>query len=560
MSLTFQAFSGLNLVLELRRRWERLGKTTAERAALLLTAGLVGLGLLLRARGYLFESSAFWLDECSWAMRIVDRPLVQSLIRPIGFLAVSKLLAVTVSNTEVVLRALPWAAGVAATLVAPVLARELFRTLAARVLFVAVIALSPLAIDFSKEFKPYSVSLALHMGLLLFTLRYATRERGADLARALAVAAVGSVFAQDLVLAFPGVFCVLAFTAKQRSRGELAATAGVALVIIAGLALQYVLMWRHLPADHTEFWGNKYNVFHSSHDPEGYVGWSLERFEEMVAMPGIRRRQWSADWLSPLAREFLRGLDEFAWAGLFAAGLAVLAWQRRAREGVLLVLPFVLLWSFNRAGFWPLGAFRTNVFTVVYSGALAAAAFDARPRANATWRELVPVSVLVVLPLVLFERSWHEHKRTFTYDSTFPQALAWLASKDPISPAAPPELVVLDRRSCDPFRYYTRYSPRVSRRVLAAIARKYVVKCSTDDKLLPRDLLAEGTVGRRFTVLHVTRPFDKMMRRGRFGNLRVVQRQDVGSHTVVALMPGATEPKPPNKTAFDDAETDDEDD
>lgn len=559
MSPSLLYFSRLNLLSSLRRRWVAREPNPAARAALALTLLVVALGLGLRARGYLFQCSAFWLDECSWAMRIVDRPLVQSLIRPIGFLAVSKALALTFSNTESVLRALPWAAGITATLVAPLLARELFRTLAARALFVAVIALSPLAIDFSKEFKPYSVSLALHLALVLLTLRYASRGRRADLFAALAVASIGSVFAQDLVLAFPGVFVVFALTAKKRERVELGAACAVALVIVAGLALQYLLMWKNLPRDHTEFWGKKYDVFHTPRSVHGYFRWSAERFEEMIAMPGIRRTQWSADWLSPFARELLRGIDEVVWATLFAAGLAVLAWQRRAREALLLVLPLALLWLFNRAGFWPLGAFRTNVFTVVYSGAVAAMTFDARPAEDSTWRALAPVLVLVLLPLAFFERSWHEHKRTFTYDSTFPRALDWLAAKEPVSPTAPPEVVVLDRRSCDPFRYYTQYNERVARRVAGVIARKYVVKCSSADERLPADLLAAGPAARRFAVLHVTRPFDGMMRRGSFGNLRVVQRQDVGSHTVVALMPGPSDRKAPGKAVAPDDEADDDD-
>jgi hypothetical protein len=560
MSSSLLFFSRWSLFSGLRQRWTSTATSTAARAAFALTVLFVAGGLLLRARGYLFSPTAFWLDECSWAMRIFDRPLVQSLIRPIGFLAVSKFLASTLSNTESVLRLLPWVAGVAATLTVPFVARALFRTLAARVLFVAVIALSPLAIDFSKEFKPYSLSLALHLALVLLTLRYVRSERPAELAWVLLVAAIGSLFAQDLVFAFPGVFSVVALTARKRGRAELGAVCAVALLIIAGLALQYLLMWKNLPRDHTEFWGKKYNVFYTPRATGGYLGWSLPRFEEMIAMPGIRRMLWSAGFLTSSGRALARSLDQLVWVGSFVAGVAVIVRQRRVREGALVLLPLLLLWLFNRAGFWPLGAFRTNVFTVVYSGAVAATAFDTGPAEQPAWRACAPVLLLVCLPLALFERSWHEQKRFFTYDSTFPRALDWLAAKEPASPGAPRELVVFDRRSCDPYRYYTRYNRRVARRVADAIARKYVVKCSNADDALPADLLAPGTSGRRFAVLHVTRPFDRLMRRGRFQNLRVVQREDVGSHTVVALMPEAPERKPPVEISSDDAVADQDDD
>lgn len=58
----------------------------------------------------------------------------------------AELALTTFANTETVLRALPWVAGIATTLAAPWLARRLYRTPAARLLFVAVIALSPFAI------------------------------------------------------------------------------------------------------------------------------------------------------------------------------------------------------------------------------------------------------------------------------------------------------------------------------------------------------------------------------------------------------------------------------
>jgi len=520
------------------RFWTYIGPGAAERVAWALTVATVAFGLWLRARGYLWSQTGLWLDEASWAMRIYERPLVQSLIRPIGFLAVSKFLASTFSNTETVLRALPWAAGVTATLSAPFLARRLYRSPGARVLFVAVIAFSPVAIDFSKEFKPYSVSLALHLGLVLLTLRYATSRRGKDLGQALALAGIGSVFAQDLVLAFPGAFLVLGLTGLKQKRSHLVATGAVAVAIIFGLALQYFLMWRYLPSDHTQFWGTKYNVFHTAREPHGYIRWSLDRYGDVVAMPGLRRTSWRADWLSPLARAHLRHADQILWIIVHAVGLLTLSWQRRWRDALLLVMPLAVLWVFNCTGFWPLGAFRTNVFTVVYSGAIAAVAVDGRAGQQSVWRALSPTLLLVLLPLALFERRWHAHKQTFTYDSTFPRVLDWLVDAKPISPGGPREVVVLDRRSCDPWRYYTTYHPRVSKRVAADLARKYVFKCSKDDAKLPQDLLADAILGRRsWVVLHVTRPFDSMMKRGKFGNLRVITRHDAGSHTIIGLTP-----------------------
>lgn len=544
-----------------RRFWAFMGPNGAERVAFFLIAMLMGIGLWLRARGYLYDATGLWLDEASWAMKIFERPLVKSLLRPIGFLWVSRTLASTFSDTEPVLRALPWGAGIITVLISPLLARRLFGAPAARVLFVGIMALSPYAIDFAKEFKPYSVSLALHLGVMLLVLRYAATERARDLAAVLGLAAVGSLFAQDLVMAFPGAFLVIGLTALKRHRPHLVVAAVVAVLIVLGLAIQYYIMWRNLPEDHADFWGNKYNVFHPPGDPQGYLGWSIDRLEDLVAMPGVRRALWVADWLSPRARARLRQADQVVWVCMYLAGLVTLAYQKRWREALLIVLPFGLLWAFNRVGFWPLGLFRTNVFTVAYSGAVAAMALDARSNRASMWRAAAPALLLVFLPLAVFERRWHQHKQSGTYDSTFPKAIEWLAAAKPVSPSAPPEIVILDRRSCDPWRYYLTYHPKVARRNAADIKRKYIVKCSVDDNNLPQDLLEGAVLGRRtWTVLHVTRPFDTMMRRGKFGSLRVIHRHDVGSHTVIALTPvpfgrkaAMQEPEPPPEKASDKA-------
>jgi hypothetical protein len=330
----------------------------------------------------------------------------------------------------------------------------------------------------------------------------------------------------------------MGLTALKRSRPHLVATVTVAVLIIAGLGLQYYVMWRNLPPDHAEFWGNKYDVFHTPQDPQGYFLWTLDRYQDLVAMPGVRRTLWMADWLSPSARGRLRNADQVVWVLLHVAGLLTLAYQRRWKHALVIVMPLVVLLVFNRAGFWPLGVFRTNVFTVAYSGAVAAMAVDGRSGRASVWRALAPALLLVFLPLAVFERRWHKHKQSGTYDSTFPRAINLLIDARPISPTAPPEIVILDRRSCDPWRYYTEYHPKMRQRAAADIKRKYVVKCSTDDDELPQDLLRGAVLGRRtWTVLHVTRPFDTMMRKGKFGSLRVILRQDVGSHTVVALTP-----------------------
>ena len=128
-----------------------------------LTTLVLLLGLFLRARGYLFQRHGLWLDEAAWACLLMKKPLVTLLIRPIGFMSLSKLLASLLGPSEVVLRGISWVAGMITLLLAPALSRRLYRAPMARLLFVAVLALHPAAIDLSKEFKPYSASLCGHL-------------------------------------------------------------------------------------------------------------------------------------------------------------------------------------------------------------------------------------------------------------------------------------------------------------------------------------------------------------------------------------------------------------
>ncbi|HEV8547516.1 MAG TPA: hypothetical protein VGQ57_00790, partial [Polyangiaceae bacterium] len=144
-----------NLLARFARRSFR---PLSQRIVLWVTVAVVALGVFVRARGYLFDTHALWLDEAGWALMLMRLPLVELLIRPPGFMAFSKGLAHLFGPTEAVLRFLPWLAGTATVVVTVPLSRRLFGSLAARLLFVAVIALHPAAVDLAREYKPYALS------------------------------------------------------------------------------------------------------------------------------------------------------------------------------------------------------------------------------------------------------------------------------------------------------------------------------------------------------------------------------------------------------------------
>src|SRR5690606_41224711 len=87
------------------------GTGAPSRLFVLLTLGCVVLGIALRTRGMFVDPLPLWLDEASWAVYLVEQPLTEQLIRPLGFMAVSRVLA-AISMSEPMLRSLSWAAGI----------------------------------------------------------------------------------------------------------------------------------------------------------------------------------------------------------------------------------------------------------------------------------------------------------------------------------------------------------------------------------------------------------------------------------------------------------------
>jgi hypothetical protein len=520
--------------------WNRSGPEWSDRFVSALMLASILFGLWARARGYLFETPAFWLDESQWAMNLTTRSLGQNMIRPPGFILVSKALAVLMGPTETVLRTLPWLAGMTLTIFSPALASRLYRSATSRLFFVAVIALNPCAIDFSKEFKPYSIGLMLHLALILLALRYVESQKMRDLGWVLGTAVVGSIFTQDLVFAFPGLFALLAWETFRSRRTHLAWVAGAAGVLIVLLLAQYFFLWRRLPKDGSEYWGNKYRVFYTGKRASSYFSWSLERFRDMTGLPGIRRNFWQEGGVTSDQRHQIRTADRVVWLALHLMGMMVIVWRRRWREGVLIVPPLVVMWAFNALGLWPLGAFRTNVFSLSYLTAIAAMAFDVPGNRRFRWLSAVPTLVLVFLPIAVFEKVWHARKQAYTYDSKFPELMGKLVTIGNNSDTA---TLLIDRRSCDPWRFYTKFHPEVSVQYEGALADSYDARCIKDDKTIPDELIREATTRRAvWVILHVGHNLDTLVRTGKLYPLYRISRFEVGPHTVMSFRRRPTRP------------------
>lgn len=505
-----------------------------EQVANALTLALVCLGVGLRARGYLFSQRPLWLDEASWALRLIGHGYTDQYLRPLGFMTVSGALSWLFSPSERVLRGLPWFAGTAMVLVSPLLARRLFTGRAARLAFVAVLALHPAAIDFAKEFKPYSVSLCLHVALLLLTLRYVARARIQELTAALVLAFLGPFFAQDLVFAFPGTFIVLAWTAYERERSHLRWIGLCAGSIVAALVTQYLFIWRGVTHEEASYWGKKYGVFHSEADAQSYLGWLFERYRDLLEFPGERRKFWQSSVVSDDSLEMLRKLDLALWLLLHLAGLGYLALRKKIRELLLVGLPFVSLSLFNAFEFWPMGAFRTNLFALAYTAAIAAFALEWPTRALSKVLAVAAPVVFVLTPLVLFESDWHASKRVDCNDGDLPAALSRLQGLRRREAQPKRESLILGPAACSQWKYYARVHPDAEK-FRAQAERFFDARCASRPSYV-KDLERAATEGKRvWTIVDALDEPQSMVSTRRGTSLRVVQERAVHSLLIVAF-------------------------
>jgi hypothetical protein len=157
------------------------------------------------------------------------------------------------------------------------------------------------------------------------------------------------------------------------------------------------------------------------------------------------------------------------------------------------------------------------------------------PLARARITSVLPALVLVLLPIGLFERTWHEKKLAFTYESRFPDVLKELIARR--SPDDDKEILIFDRRSCHSYRYYSQFDAVGSRLYGPPLAERYDVSCVGNDDRQIASIVRENLSFSRsvWLVIHSGKPVDPNIRKGRIRDTRLVSRFDIGGHRVMAF-------------------------
>lgn len=455
--------------------------------SLALAIALVGLGL--RCTRMFVDAIPLWLDEAMWLEIALQTHLTEPTIRPVGFTALAQFVALHVSGREAALRFVPWLAGVSACFISIPLAWRAFTAPASRLLFVAIIALHPYAIDYSKEFKPYSFSLFVHLFCLLGTISYLQQRSRTWLLATLAVPLFGVLMAQDVLFIFPAIYLVLGVTTlKERKFKELLGIGAGAAATLGLLLLLYMVFWRHMSRDAagsgsgpsglvSGWWSQRVDLFYTPNDKESQLGWCLRKLFEFAGFPGERRANWDATWLSSESLAAVSRIEAMVWAVLVTLGTVLLAVRRRFDRLALVLLPIATALAFNLLGRWPFGVYRHNQFMLAYMALLAAAAFDYKLAlaAKRFW-EPAPALLLVLLPFGLLGASLHRIKVT-SGNTEFVELMRTVVNMRPQIKGHPPLLI--EPYGCTVWMYYDTIHPGY-RKLVAAFKATVQPSCARD--------------------------------------------------------------------------------
>jgi uncharacterized membrane protein len=142
------------------------------------TTTIIVLGIVLRLTQYLIDRS-LWYDEALLALNILHRPLREIFQplqyhqgAPIGFLVLEKLATTLAGKSELALRIVPFAAGIASLFLFSHVAK-LFVSAKSALLALLLFALCPSLVYYSSEVKQYSSDVAVTLVLLWMLFRLA---------------------------------------------------------------------------------------------------------------------------------------------------------------------------------------------------------------------------------------------------------------------------------------------------------------------------------------------------------------------------------------------------
>lgn len=346
-------------------------------------------GVALRLRAYLFDRS-LWLDELFlWSTLGEARlarawePLGEGQVAGPGFVFLAQLSRLVLGDSESALRALPLVAGVLAL---PWFATVLRSTTSglATLLGVWLLALSPHAIYYASDFKPYSLDLLVALALLLATTRCLRESRGPSVGFAVGgLAAVLVSLPAALVVGGCGV--ALGYEAwHRRDRRALFATIAVAVVWLATFLVMHavLLSHHHDNPDIRDYW-----VREGAFPASGAVGaWS---YLPLALRNALTNPAGFGDMWGRVT------VTTWAALALFVIGVVV-GWRRDPRTARLHLAILAIALGCGASGLYPFsGRVLSFLVPVLVIPVCVAVESIARRPGGARWATIVAAALLV---------------------------------------------------------------------------------------------------------------------------------------------------------------------
>jgi 4-amino-4-deoxy-L-arabinose transferase-like glycosyltransferase len=217
-------------------------------AALWVVILAVAVGAALRI-AEVAQDHTFGFDDTALAINIATRsaaqlakPLLFEQTAPVLFLWIDRLLVDLFGVSEVALRLLPLVAGIAVLPLTWIAGRRLVSA-PATALAVALLAVSPLAVDYSDSVKPYIVDAAVALTLIGLTIEVLRTPEGHGAHLALLVAGMVALFVST-----PAVFTLAACVAALLMLPATRRRAGVLMLAWAAVAAYNYLAFQRATA------------------------------------------------------------------------------------------------------------------------------------------------------------------------------------------------------------------------------------------------------------------------------------------------------------------------
>jgi len=321
-----------------------------------LTVAAVAAGALLRAVQY-FANSSLWVDEAALSRNILDRsfveltqPLDYAQSAPIGFLFAQKVM-VTFGSSELLLRALPFAASLAALILFTVLVRRLL-TEFGQAVAVAAFALGSPFVYFAAQAKPYSIDVAVTLLLTWLLLRGTDKSRSIGywvLCGVIAVAGCAVSHAATLLVATQ---CVVLGWAYWRGQVPLSRSQFMTVQVlwIAGVASSAWLALNSISAPDLAYSREVYSAwFLPVPQTAGDVMWLVRRLVDSFGLP---------QFAPPRLDGGLRFAAPWLYAIVALVGFGVL-WVRQRYAALALLLPILAAIAASAVRMYPMGGRHT---------------------------------------------------------------------------------------------------------------------------------------------------------------------------------------------------------